>query len=179
MRGLTKPGALGVVGVLGAVLVPLALQSQVALADLVITLDACKSVRRIATPQGDELLSSQCGRSFSSRDPYVAIVTTVRDVEQIPRVDAAIEIYDPDQALVQSYRWGQDVEPTRRLELWAVAILPLATSPGDLAAQLPNLREEIVQVRSGRTFRERLGTWTIRVIVNRQPHFLTFTLASN
>lgn len=177
MRGFRHPVlVLGFVGVLGGVIVLLAFQSQTALADVVVTLDACKSIRRITAPQSDELLSSQCGRRFSSRDPYIAIVTRVRDVVQIPRLDAVVEIHDPDQTLVASYRYGEDVDPDRRFEIWDVAILPIATSPGDLAAQLPNLQEDIVPMRSGRPFKERLGTWTVRVTVNRQSYPFSFTL---
>lgn len=177
MRGLRQPVlVLGFVGVFGVILVLLAIQSQTAVAQIVVTLDTCKSVRRVAAPQSDELLSSQCGRRFSSRDPYIAIVTRVRDVVQIPRLDAVVQIFDPDQTLVASYRWGEDVDPDRRFEIWDVAILPIATSPGDLAAQLPNLQEDIVPVRSGRAFRERLGTWTVRVTVNRQSYPFSFTL---
>jgi len=180
MRVFTHMGALlRPVGIVGTIFVALVLHSQTALADIVTTLDSCRSVRRVTAPQSDELLTFQCGRRFSARDPYIAVVTRVRDVEQIPRVDAAVQIYDPDQTVVETYRWAQDVELTRRLDLWHVAILPIASSPSDLAAQLPNLREDIVQVKSGRAFRERLGTWTVRVTVNRQSHSLTFTLESN
>ncbi|MGH2374528.1 MAG: hypothetical protein ACRDIC_13810, partial [bacterium] len=111
MRGFTQPQAvLRSVVVLGVILVLFALQPKMALADIVVTLDACKSVRWIAVPQGRELLTVRCGRTFSSRDPYVALVTRVRDVVQIPRIDGVVQIYDPDQALVESYRWGQDIQ---------------------------------------------------------------------
>ncbi|MGH7433722.1 MAG: hypothetical protein ACREJL_08230, partial [Candidatus Methylomirabilales bacterium] len=126
------------------------------------------------------LLTIRCGRTFSSRDPYVAIVTRVRDVVQIPRIDGVVQIYDPDQALVESYRWGQDIQGlTTVYEFWDIAILPIATASGELAAQLPDFQKDIVRVKNGRAFKDRLGTWTVRVTVNRQPYSLTFMLDSN
>lgn len=181
MRDFTQPKAiLTLVGVLGVILVLFALQPKTALADVVISLDACKSVRWIAVPQGRELLTVRCGRTFSSRDPYIAIVTRVRDVVQIPRIDGVVQIYDPDQALVESYQWGQDIQGlTTVYEFWDVAVLPIATASRELASQLPDFQKDIVQVKNGRAFKDRLGTWTVRVTVNRQTHSLTFMLESN
>ncbi|MGH2375005.1 MAG: hypothetical protein ACRDIC_16260, partial [bacterium] len=107
-------------------------------------------------------------------------VTRVRDVVQIPRIDGVVQIYDPDQALVESYRWGQDIQGlTTVYEFWDVAILPMATASGELAAQLPDFQKDIVRVKNGRAVRDRLGTWTVRVTVNRQSYSLTFMLDSN
>ncbi|MBI3998740.1 MAG: hypothetical protein HY355_06870 [Armatimonadetes bacterium] len=180
MMGCRKTAsALRPVAVAGAIIAALLLNPHVAVADIRVTIDACKSVRRLATPAGTDLLTTQCGRRFSPRDPYIAIVTRIKDVTQPQGIEAIVQILDPSQAVVEGYRLGLTAEPDSGGEIWDVAILPIAASARDLALQLTDFRADIVQVQSGRPLRERLGTWTVRVTVNRQLYPFTFTLEGN
>lgn len=163
------------IAALGVVIALLGLEPETALADFRVTIDACQAVRRLAAPQGTDLLASRCGQRFSSRDPFIAIVTRIRDIVQTSRVDADVQIFDPSQTFVEGYKLRVDVEPEGR-EIWDVAILPIAASASDLTAQMPDFRADIIEVKGGRPLKERLGTWTVRVTVNRQSYPFSFTL---
>lgn len=177
MSGVKSERAVWSVGMaLGIMLALLGVPSRTALADFRVNIEACKSIRRVVAPGGPVLLAAQCGQRFSSNDPFIAIVTRVRDVIQIPRVDAVLQILDPSQSVVETYRWGQDVDPSGGFEFGDVAVLPMSTNAGDLARQLSDFQKDIIQVKEGRPLRERLGTWTVKATVNRQPYSLSFTL---
>lgn len=140
-------------------------------------LEACKKADARQIQAGSMLQVSQCGRQFTTADPYIVLVIHLRNIRQTTIVEA--ELLDAEQASVARFGGvislpvGQDVYYS---DVWIYRFLPVATDLPALARENPNALFLGLDV-TGKPARERPGEWTFRVRTNQGPTaVLKFTL---
>lgn len=114
---------------------------------------------------GDRLNVSECGTRFSAQDRYVALLVTVRWVRD--PTDIGIQLLDPSESVLWAQRSRVNPPPDTVYEsYWIFGVLPLAADLRSLAHEHVTLAASAIQF-PGRPARERPGTWSLRVSLNR------------
>lgn len=175
-RGRVPRGIVaGVIAILAAAVLP----PEAGTAQTTIELRTCKKLEFRLHGGGSELVSSQCGNQFTTRDAYAGLVIQLRNIRDQVRLD--VELQDPDQASVWS-RQTQINPPALATDsfyevFWMYAILPIAADPTALAREDVRLAFSVIRIQGGKPVSERLGEWTLRVRQDRgAPITLKFTL---
>lgn len=172
---LPKGIAVGVIAFLAVAVLP----PEAGTAQTTSEVRTCKKLEFRPHGGGSELVSSQCGNQFTTRDAYIGLVIQLRNVRDQVRLD--VELQDPDQASVWT-RQAQINPPAPATDsfyelLWMFAVLPIAADPTALAREDVRLAFSVIRIQGGKPVSERLGEWTLRVRQDRgAPITLKFTL---